>query len=119
MGNAGTGSAPAQRRQQLLVRGRPRQVDQDVQRSELACEPLNRSRHPDARDAPEGERMTDELKRGLLIVGVVVLVGVAGVTGYNSLKGNSEPRLTDEFQRMSTSEKNHYLDERERKRRAG
>jgi hypothetical protein len=63
--------------------------------------------------------MTDEWKRVLLIAGVVVLVGVAGVTGYNSLKGNSEPRVTAEFQRMSASEQNQYLDQRERKRRSG
>jgi hypothetical protein len=62
--------------------------------------------------------MSERLKIGLLIAAVAVLVGLAGISGFRSLRGTAEPRVSPDFQRLNPREQQQLLDQAERDRRS-
>jgi hypothetical protein len=62
--------------------------------------------------------MSERLKMGLLIAAVAVLVGLAGISGFRSLRGTAQPRVSPDFQRLSPRAQQQLLDQAERDRRA-
>jgi hypothetical protein len=62
--------------------------------------------------------VNDRVKVVLLIVVVALLIAIAGVRGYRSLRGTAQPRVSPDFQRLSPAQQQQLLDQAERDRRA-
>ncbi|HZO90839.1 MAG TPA: hypothetical protein VFB38_21105 [Chthonomonadaceae bacterium] len=61
--------------------------------------------------------MNERTKVALLTIAVVVLLGVAGIVAFRSLKGTAEPTVSAAYQRMAPNERQQLEFDMERKRR--
>jgi hypothetical protein len=62
--------------------------------------------------------MKERTKVGLLIAAIVLLIAVAGWSGFRSMRGTAEPTVSPDFQRLSAPQQQQLLDQAERDRRA-
>ena len=62
--------------------------------------------------------MSDRVKTALLVAAVIILVCIAGINGFRSLRGNAQPSISPDFQRLNAQQQQQLLDQAERDRRA-
>jgi hypothetical protein len=62
--------------------------------------------------------MSERTKTALLIAAVIILVCIAGINGFRSMRGTAQPSISPAFQRLNAQQQQQLLDQAERDRRA-